>query len=583
MEATVFNKISTMPRNNNGEITILTEHLDVNNTIIGQQFQMFAHALFEGGGVLQAGSLSTSGHDATLTDFVGLNRDGIAVVSSGQSVNLSTVPTNSKCVIVVEPDGGDTITVNIIDSETGEGLAHTLRINTGRLAVLVGTTSEYPFVSDESVVVAKVTRGSSNITIDEINTSPPEPIEATAVAWGNLSGNLTDQTDLVSAFGLKADVSVVNQKADASTLTAHTSDDNNPHGVTAAQAGAVPTSAVGSADGVAELDSYGRVLTSQLPSYVSDVSEHADYASFPGTGDTDKIYVALDTGKVYRWGGTVYAEISASLTIGETNTTAARGDHGKTAYDHSQVTTGNPHGVTAAEAGAPTVADLINHVSDDDNPHGVTAAEVGAPTTTQLADHVNDQSNPHGVTLGQIGAMPVNIETLNGIATPLLATDRIVIRRDGGTYHTTGEHLFSGVRAGLIAEDAFSPALESWGNSPPASYDYRSGRFARIGDLVHMQLRMHISNTGEGSISNIVLPSEVPELPQQMRIPVVIKFYTDTAMIAGFTSFFGERSQTSGRQIDLYGIRYKQSTIRVPYDLFYKASIHASFTFIADN
>ncbi len=40
------------------------------------------------------------------------------------------------------------------------------------------------------------------------------------------------------------------------------------------------------------------------------------------------------------------------VALGETSTTAYRGDRGKTAYDHSQVTTGNPHGTTAADIGA---------------------------------------------------------------------------------------------------------------------------------------------------------------------------------------------------------------------------------------
>lgn len=35
-----------------------------------------------------------------------------------------------------------------------------------------------------------------------------------------------------------------------------------------------------------------------------------------------------------------------SLTLGETSTTAYRGDRGKIAYDHSQIDAANPHGVT---------------------------------------------------------------------------------------------------------------------------------------------------------------------------------------------------------------------------------------------
>ena len=126
----------------------------------------------------------------------------------------------------------------------------------------------------------------------------------------------------------------------------------------------IPTSQKGAASGVAELDSTGRVPSSQLPSYVDDVLEFTNRAAFPATGEDGKIYVAEDTNITYRWGGTEYVEISSSLALGETSSTAYRGDRGKTAYDHSQITTGNPHGTTAADVGArpstwmPTTADI---------------------------------------------------------------------------------------------------------------------------------------------------------------------------------------------------------------------------------
>lgn len=69
--------------------------------------------------------------------------------------------------------------------------------------------------------------------------------------------------------------------------------------------------AKGAINGVASLDSTGKVPSAQLPSYVDDVLEYADLATFPATGETGKIYVALDTSKAYRWSGSVYVEISA--------------------------------------------------------------------------------------------------------------------------------------------------------------------------------------------------------------------------------------------------------------------------------
>ena len=68
----------------------------------------------------------------------------------------------------------------------------------------------------------------------------------------------------------------------------------------------------GIANGVASLDANGFVPANQLPSYVDDVLEFADLPSFPVTGETGKIYLAIDTGKTYRWSGSVYVEISPS-------------------------------------------------------------------------------------------------------------------------------------------------------------------------------------------------------------------------------------------------------------------------------
>lgn len=91
----------------------------------------------------------------------------------------------------------------------------------------------------------------------------------------------------------------------------------------------IPLSQKGAAGGVAELDSSGKVPSAQLPSYVDDVLEFASLSSFPETGEDGKIYIAEDTNLTYRWSGTQYVEISASLALGETSSTAYAGNKGK--------------------------------------------------------------------------------------------------------------------------------------------------------------------------------------------------------------------------------------------------------------
>lgn len=121
--------------------------------------------------------------------------------------------------------------------------------------------------------------------------------------------------------------------------------------LSASDVSAIPSSQKGQANGVAELDSSGKVPSTQLPSYVDDVLELDNRTGFPATGEAGKIYVAKDTNKTYRWSGTAYVEIAGGVALGETGSTAYRGDRGKTAYDHSQLTSGNPHNVSKADVG----------------------------------------------------------------------------------------------------------------------------------------------------------------------------------------------------------------------------------------
>ena len=76
-------------------------------------------------------------------------------------------------------------------------------------------------------------------------------------------------------------------------------------------------------NGYAGLDAAGKVAASQLPSYVDDVSEYANFAGFPATGETGKIYVAIDTGDVYRWAGSAYVQINDAVTSADQATKLA--------------------------------------------------------------------------------------------------------------------------------------------------------------------------------------------------------------------------------------------------------------------
>lgn len=141
----------------------------------------------------------------------------------------------------------------------------------------------------------------------------------------------------------------------------------------------VKRSEMGKADGVATLDSAGKVPASQLPSYVDDVIEgyYSDgkfYTSkdssgnYSGaiTGETGKIYVNLNDNKTYRWSGTAYAVISETLALGETSSTAYPGNKGaNNASEIEKIKNGTTTVPKAASA-----ANVNGHTVETDVPAG---------------------------------------------------------------------------------------------------------------------------------------------------------------------------------------------------------------------
>ena len=176
------------------------------------------------------------------------------------------------------------------------------------------------------------------------------PVPVSVIPAPLASAIITDTTN----FNGKLSSSNTNVQSALETLDDHGHAISEISNLQTALNNKLETSLKGSNNGLAELDSGGKVPSTQLPSYVDDVLEYADLASFPATGETGKIYLALDTNIIYRWGGSNYVEISQSLALGETSSTAYRGDRGKTAYDHSQVT-GNPHNTTKSDVGLSNV------------------------------------------------------------------------------------------------------------------------------------------------------------------------------------------------------------------------------------
>lgn len=97
----------------------------------------------------------------------------------------------------------------------------------------------------------------------------------------------------------------------------------------------IPTITDAKIQGMSASKLTGTIPQANLPSYVDDVLEYNGRSNFPEEGESGKIYVDTSTNKTYRWSGSGYTEISASLALGTTSSTAFRGDYGNTAYQHA--------------------------------------------------------------------------------------------------------------------------------------------------------------------------------------------------------------------------------------------------------
>lgn len=191
----------------------------------------------------------------------------------------------------------------------------------------------------------------------------------------------------------------------------------------------------GAPNGLASLNESGIIPSAQLPSYVDDVIEVDTFSNLPGTGESGKIYIVQDTNLTYRWSGTDYVEISKSLALGETSSTAYPGDKGKATTDKlnripdklitdtvnvNQSTTEavlnfttyrqeaqqigrNTLTITSAttsQAGLMSSSDKTKLDGLKDQA-GITS-DINA-VQTNLETHINNKSNPHEVTKDQVG------------------------------------------------------------------------------------------------------------------------------------------------------------------------------------
>ena len=358
------------------------------------------------------------------------------------------------------------------------------KVPTSQLPSNIGIT--YTLEQDESdghIVYLTPSSGSpQTITIPDNNTW--NPLSTTSA--GYVDSPLPDENDkfldgqgnwseppypVTSVAGKTGDVTLVKGDVGLGNVD-NTSDLDKPisTAVQTALTGKIDASDKGVANGLAELDANGKVPTSQLPSYVDDVVEYTAVSDFPATGETGKIYVATSTNLTYRWGGSDYVEISPSLALGTTSSTAYRGDYGAAAYAHGVTNKGSAfssglYKITTNSEGHVTAATPV--VKNDITGLGIP----GSDTTYESKEATSGGTDVSLVTTGEKytwNSKTSNTGTVTQVSTGAGLT--------GGDITTTGT-----VKANLTSETKLSNAAadgtETSGRVYPVRLD-KNGKLA---------------------------------------------------------------------------------------------------------
>ena len=207
----------------------------------------------------------------------------------------------------------------------------------------------------------------------------------------------------------------------------------------------------------ANLSDNGKVPANQLPSYVDDVLEYGTLSTFPVTGETDKIYVAQDTNLTYRWSGTRYVEISQSIALGETSTTAYPGNKGK-ANEEAII-----NEISRAQREEQSIQDSIDEEI-------VRAKRVETNIQDSHNRHITDYNNPHNVTKFQVGLG--NVDNTSDVNKPISDAQQREFNRINQSLSNNTDN----VNSALL--DVAN--IKSTVNSLSQEYEYTKGRLDTI-------------------------------------------------------------------------------------------------------
>ena len=253
----------------------------------------------------------------------------------------------------------------------------------------------------------------------------------------------------------------------------------------------IPTITDAKIQGMSASKLTGTIPQANLPSYVDDVLEYNGKSNFPEEGESGKIYVDTATNRTYRWGGSSYVEISSSLALGTTSSTAFRGDYGNTAYQHAaakgsafasglyKITTNAQGHVTAATAVTKGDITALGIPGSDTNTNTTyTLTKSGSTITLEGSDgsssEVTDANTTYTLSSFGVTATAAELNYTDGV------TSNIQTQLNGKAASSHTHSTASTTAAGFLRQlngstSSFLRGDGTWATPPNTTYSAMKG------------------------------------------------------------------------------------------------------------
>ena len=348
---------------------------------------------------------------ATDTGTLWMGISSSSLIQIKDNINTNTTYNLTKSGSTITLRGSDGSTFNVTDSNTVYGNA------TASAAGLMSAA--------DKAKLDGVAAGSNHVTVDAaLSADSTNPVQnkviKSALDGKSNTGHTHDdryytESEINTKLNAKANSSHTHTKSQitdfptsmpASDVYSWAKQPSKPSYTIGEVSGNLPASRIS-----------GTIAAANLPSYVDDVLEYASFSKFPTTGESGKIYTALDTNKIYRWSGSAYVVISETIALGTTHSSAGYGDESRAAYNHSTKTSGNPHHVTKTDVGLGNVdntadsAKSVKYATSAGSAGSVAWANVsGRPSSMPASDVYSWAKQPSkpSYTASEVGAAPAS-------------------------------------------------------------------------------------------------------------------------------------------------------------------------------